>query len=92
MILVHRALKFKHKRKSTFHLRLVKRSNFSASPKIACFLCSDPRERQIKSGCGQSYLQWLATDEIRPSADFSWDTFLSGELDAHALGEEFSSL
>jgi hypothetical protein len=37
-------------------------------------------------------LQWLATNEIRPSANFSWDAFFSGQLLAHATGEEFSGL
>ena len=45
----------------------------------------------LKDG-GQVYLQWLATDEIRPSADFVWNAFLAGELDAHTLGKELSSL
>jgi hypothetical protein len=40
----------------------------------------------------QICLQWLATNEIRPSADFSWDTFLAGELSVHALGKKLSSL
>ena len=38
------------------------------------------------------YLQWLAANEIRPSADFSWNAFLSGQLLAHAAGEELSGL
>jgi hypothetical protein len=37
-------------------------------------------------------LQWLATDEIRPSADFCWDALLSGELHVHALCEQLGSL
>jgi hypothetical protein len=38
------------------------------------------------------YLQWFATNEIRPSANFSWDAFLSGQLLAHTAGEELSGL
>lgn len=37
-------------------------------------------------------LQRLAADEFRPSAHLPWDTLLPGQLLAHALGEELSSL
>ena len=38
------------------------------------------------------YLQRLATNEVRPSADLAWDAFLAGEFLTHATGEELSSL
>jgi hypothetical protein len=40
----------------------------------------------------RDHLQWLATDEVGPSADFAGDTFLAGQLSVHALGEKLSSL
>jgi hypothetical protein len=49
-------------------------------------LKTEPKERQ------KSYLQRLAADEVGPSADFAWDTFLAGELLAHAAGEKLGGL
>jgi hypothetical protein len=37
-------------------------------------------------------LQGLAADEIRPSADFAWDTFHTRKFLAHAAGEELCCL
>jgi hypothetical protein len=41
---------------------------------------------------GSSFLQRLSSQPVTPSADLSWDAFLSGKLFAHATGEELSSL
>jgi hypothetical protein len=35
----------------------------------------------------ECYLQRLATNEIRPPADFTWDTFFPGQLFTHALSK-----
>lgn len=50
------------------------------------------RDVDISDDTELASLQWLTANEIRPSADLSWDTFLPGQLLTHASGEELSSL
>jgi hypothetical protein len=42
--------------------------------------------------CGDASLQWLATDEFTPAADFAWNSFLAWKFDGHTLCEENSGL
>jgi hypothetical protein len=72
---------------TTFYNRPLSNPIFSVAPNL-----NGTDDVDISDDTELACLQWLTANEIRPSADLSWDTLLPGKLLTHASGEELSSL